>query len=63
MDALALILYIAAVVLLTLAAVGVRTRWAHLGWLGLAVAVFTLGVLLTEAVQARRAQDPHRSRG
>lgn len=42
---LAFLLYLVAVVLLTLAAFGVRTGRVSLGWLGLAVAVFTYGVL------------------
>jgi hypothetical protein len=38
------VLYLIAVVLLVLAALGVATRVA-LGWAGLALAVFTFGVL------------------
>jgi hypothetical protein len=41
---LEVVLYIIAVVLLVLAALGVGTRVA-LGWAGLALAVFTFGVL------------------
>lgn len=42
---LALILYIVAVVLLTLAAFGVSLPRVHLGWLGLAIVVFTAAIL------------------
>lgn len=42
---LAFLLYVAAVILLALAAFGVRAGRVQLGWLGLAVAVFTFGVL------------------
>lgn len=42
---LAFLLYLVAVVLLLLAAFGVRTGRVSLGWLALAVAVFTFGVL------------------
>lgn len=42
---LALLLYLVAVILLTLAAFGVRAGRVQLGWLGLAVAVFAYGVL------------------
>lgn len=42
---LALILYLTAVILLALAAFGVRAGRIRLGWAGLAVAVFTFGVL------------------
>lgn len=46
MDTLSLLLYLTAVVLLGVAAFGVnRTGRVHLGWLGLAIFVFTLGVL------------------
>jgi hypothetical protein len=41
---LEVVLYVIAVVLLVLAALGVGTRVA-LGWAGLALAVFTFGVL------------------
>jgi hypothetical protein len=41
---LEVVLYVIAVVLLVLAALGVSTRVA-LGWAGLALAVFTSGVL------------------
>jgi hypothetical protein len=41
---LEVVLYVIAVVLLVLAALGVGTRVA-LGWVGLALAVFTFGVL------------------
>lgn len=42
---LALILYLIAVILIVLEAFGVRAGRVSLGWLGLAVAVFTFGVL------------------
>lgn len=42
---LALLLYLLATILLTLAAFGVGTSRVSLGWLGLAVFVFTAGVL------------------
>lgn len=45
MDLLSLILYVVAVILLLLAAWGVRQGRVRLGWLGLAIAVFTFGVL------------------
>lgn len=42
---LPVVLYLVAVILLTLAAFGVGVRRVSLGWLGLAVAVFTGTVL------------------
>lgn len=45
MDTLTLILYVTAVILLALAAFGVRAGRVNLGWLGLALAVLAFGVL------------------
>lgn len=45
MDTLSLLLYLTAVILLALAAFGVREGRVHLGWLGLVIAVFAFGVL------------------
>lgn len=42
---LTLVLYLTAVILLTLAAFGVNARRVSLGWLGLAITVFTYAVL------------------
>ena len=42
---LAIVLYLVAVILLALAALGVNARQVSLGWLGLAIAVFTFGLL------------------
>lgn len=42
---LEVVLYVIAVVLLVLAALGVATTRVSLGWMGLALAVFTFGVL------------------
>lgn len=42
---LAIVLYLLAVILLTLAAFGVNASRVHLGWLGLAIAWLTFAVL------------------
>lgn len=42
---LAIVLYLVAVILLVLAAIGVNARRVNLGWLGLAIAVFTYALL------------------
>lgn len=42
---LAIVLYLVAVILLCLAAFGVTTHRVSLGWLGLAITVFTYALL------------------